>query len=195
MNPPSQRLFVGLFPSSKLLTSLTAHMRSWQQSLTDPRIKWSPVDNLHLTLCFLGNVEEGRIAELEARLLDVSGPPADLQLRGLGVFPNHQRPRVLWAGVEGQLAALDKLQRSVQDACAPFVEKPESKPFSPHLTLARIKESDGPLGRAIRRLAKEHVAVEFGSWPVDRVQLMASRSNSDRSRYEELLSVPLSSGR
>ena len=93
------------------------------------RIKWSPPANLHVTTRFIGEWPEARLPELRAALAALpSHPPIPIQIRNLGYFPNPKSPRVFWAGVEASpdLAALGL--------------EPEKRGFSPHLTLARVKD-------------------------------------------------------
>ena len=100
-------------------------------------------EGVHLTLKFLGNVDRSLLPAL-ADALDAVGEgaaPFALQLSGVGVFPNPRSPRVLWAGVTGDIASLTALARRVDDACSTLGFPRERRPFSPHLTLARVRES------------------------------------------------------
>ena len=99
-------------------------------------------DGVHLTLKFLGNVDSSRVPAL-TDALDAVGEgavPFALHLRDVGVFPDRRSPRVLWAGVSGDTEALAALARRVDDACANVGFPREQRPFSPHLTLARLRD-------------------------------------------------------
>ncbi len=191
MNPTSPRLFIALFPSLRIVRALAERIEAWKEQLPDPRLRWVPPENLHLTLCFLGDVDAERIPDLEAALgaVPLAGP-IELRLNGLGAFPGNQRPRVLWAGIAGDIARMASFQVQIQEAALPFAQRPDPKPFSPHLTLARIKEGDGRLGRAVRRLVQAEAETEFGAWPATEIQLMKSVLGADRSRYEVLARFP-----
>src|SRR5947209_10415033 len=104
-------------------------------------IKWSPLDNLHVTTKFIGEWPEHRIEELHAVLEKLRRPePIDVELRDLGWFPNAQSPRILWAGVYGG-DALPALAARTDEALAELGIAKEKHLFSPHLTLARIKNA------------------------------------------------------
>ena len=99
-------------------------------------------DGVHLTLKFLGNVDSSRVPALTGALDAVGGDaaPFALHLRDVGVFPDRRSPRVLWTGVSGDTEALAALARRVDDACATAGFPREQRAFSPHLTLARLRD-------------------------------------------------------
>jgi 2'-5' RNA ligase len=103
--------------------------------------KWVTRKNLHLTLQFLGNTPEAQVPEL-ITALEAAGQgiaPFAIDFAGFGVFPNPNRPRVLWLGLTGQVAVLAKLQSQVQTQLALIGLESEKRRFLPHLTLARIR--------------------------------------------------------
>ena len=102
-------------------------------------IKWSPLDNLHITTKFIGEWPESRLNELHEALAAL-GPrkPFDITVRDLGWFPNERSPRVLWAGVHAE-EDLRELAHQTQEAVAKLGVQRDSREYSPHLTLARIK--------------------------------------------------------
>jgi RNA 2',3'-cyclic 3'-phosphodiesterase len=187
------RLFVGVFPPEPVLAQLRPLLEAWRAALPDPRLRWAPVENLHVTLCFLGGVDADRVEDLATALSSkLAGMPrTEVRLKGLGAFPGHQRPKVLWAGIEGGLGTLQDLQEASRSVCGPFLAKPDPKPFSPHLTLARIKNGDGKLSHAVRRLALAEANMEIGPWPIDQVHLVNSVTGADRSRYESIAEFAL----
>src|SRR5689334_19614087 len=102
-------------------------------------IKWSPLDNLHITTKFIGEWPEARLDELHEALSSVEPrEPFDVEVRNLGWFPNERSPRVLWAGVDGGPALLKLVQDTENSLLAVGIPK-EDRGFSAHLTLARIK--------------------------------------------------------
>ena len=154
-------------------------------------IKWSPLDNLHITTKFIGDWPEGRLGELHDTLQELTPrEPFEIELRGLGWFPNERSPRVLWAGVEGG----EKLQQLVSDTNerlgALNVERDE-RPFSPHLTLARLK-NPVPLG-SLRKKINEMQPAELGSFLVLRFALFRSDPGSNASVYRKLREYSLQS--
>jgi len=158
---------------------LLIHLRSCAH------LKWSPVYNLHVTLKFIGEWPEQKLPELEAALRTV--PPRDAiptDLKGLGWYPNPHHPRVFWVGVHGAGDGLPELVKTIDSAVAPLSIAREERPFSAHLTLARIKEP-APL-QALRSAIAELDSVEFGSFVIDRFHLFRSQPGSAGSIYTKL---------
>lgn len=153
------------------------------------RIQWSPPRNLHITTRFIGEWPEAGLDELKAALGGLpSFPPVQIRVRGLGFFPNPHHPRVFWAGVDAppEPAAL---AAATDRALAGLGLAPEQRPFSPHLTLARIKEPVPmqPLREAIAALP----SVEFGGFTADRFWLYHSRLAPGGSVYTKLAEFSL----
>jgi 2'-5' RNA ligase len=183
------RLFVGLFPPPPLAESLGKHIEQWKSSLPDKDIKWVDHGNLHLTLCFLGNVEIQRIEALESGLSSLDPMEnIDLELEGLGCFPDAKRPKVIWAGLKGEMEMVATLQKEIASVCQPFMERQDTKRFSPHLTLARIRD----LGRAevasLRDLLERESTHSYGSWEALNFRLMRSEIGPEGSKYTVLKS-------
>lgn len=112
-------------------------------------VKWVDPKGIHLTLKFLGGVQSDRLDKVSVALAGLAGPvePFSLQLKGLGVFPDARRPRVAWVGLEGDVARLAQLQRSIDSALLPLGFGKEDRPFVPHLTLARLRDDMPPMER------------------------------------------------
>ncbi len=147
-------------------------------------IKWNPLDNLHITTKFIGEWPEDRIGELHAALLKVvARPPFQVDIRNLGWFPNERAPRVLWAGVDGG-DALKKLARDTDERLASLGIPEEIREFSPHLTLARIK-NPVPL-RGLRRKIEEMRNATIGQFQVSQFNLFRSDPGSNSSIYRKL---------
>jgi len=140
-------------------------------------LKWVNPESIHLTLKFLGNVDEANLPHLAQAIKEsVEGMPAfHLQTGPLGAFPTRNSPRVLWVGLAGDLDALEALHRVVEDAITPLGFSPEGRAFAPHLSLARVREGATRVDRA--RLALSLTQVEMdGPWdvPVDEIVVMKS---------------------
>jgi 2'-5' RNA ligase len=148
------------------------------------RIKWSPVENLHLTTKFIGEWPENRLADLTAALREVPGVPAiPIALRGLGWYPNARVPRVFWAGIAA-CPALSELAHNTDQALGPLGIARETRDFSPHLTLARIKEQ-APLEN-LRRAIDSLPSEELGEFTADRFYLYLSEPGQSGSLYSKL---------
>jgi len=147
------------------------------------------VGNLHLTLKFLGSVPEANIEPVAGALREASVgmSPFEARIRGLGAFPSAGRPRVLWAGVADGAAQMTELARRVDTALVALGFAREERPFSPHITLGRVRRParDPALTDALGRGATR----ELGRMPVPSVSLMRSELNPQGARYTELASV------
>ena len=151
-------------------------------------VAWVAADNLHVTLKFLGDTDEAHVPAL----LDALGTAApgtaafEVAVRGLGAFPSPLRARVVWAGLE-EAPALAGLAGRVDAALAALGVPRESRPFSAHVTLGRVREPrrNPALAAALAPPA------DFGRLPVTRLSLMRSDLQSRGARYTELSSVLL----
>ena len=151
------RLFVGIGFDQ----DLTARIATLQQGL--PGARWIDPANLHLTLRFIGEVDEDLAEEIHHGLAALVEPPFALTLTGLGLFGDRRRAHTLWLGVE-RSEALSRLAARIDGAVTQAGASPEPRKFNPHVTLARLK--DTPPGRiqdfidATGHFREEHVAVE-----------------------------------
>jgi 2'-5' RNA ligase len=128
-----------------IAVALTNELRAWIAREAEALkgrtqgIRWSSVDHLHLTLRFLGDVEEGRMPEVIAVVAGAAAMTRPFEIRPgrFGTFPEAGRPRVLWLGVEGDLETLKGLRERVEEGLFRRGFPGEDRPFSPHLTLGR----------------------------------------------------------
>ena len=146
-------------------------------------------DGVHLTLKFLGDVAasqvDGIAAAMEGAATDAR--PFDLELRGVGGFPDLRRPRVLWVGVGGDVEALQRLYSAVEEALSPLGFPPEGRAFTPHLTLARLRDGTSPEERARAAARLTSLAWEEGAAvPVGGVSLMRSTLRPGGAVYGRL---------
>jgi 2'-5' RNA ligase len=153
-------------------------------------VRWVPPENVHLTLQFLGAVPGERVPEVEAALREAAGQarPISLEVRGAGGFPNARRPRVVWAGLAGDTAALGELVRDLGRRLAPLGFPPEERPFSAHLTLGRSRDTHGAPGLAG---ALAHAAESPPApWRALDVVLFESHLSPRGPRYEAIARAP-----
>jgi 2'-5' RNA ligase len=154
-------------------------------------VRWVAPANFHLTLKFLGDTEQTRIeaigAALEERLRPF--PRCTINAKGLGVFPDLRRPRIIWVGLAGN--ELATLAAHVESALLPLDFAPEKRNFSPHLTIGRWRQTDRPSNSLGQELAswKDY---EFGATTVDEVILFQSVLKPEGATYYRLKSVTLS---
>lgn len=102
-----------------------------------PGSRWTPLEQIHLTLAFLGEVDDATLERLTKTLATIKAPGFTLCLSGTGCFPDRRRPRVLWVGLE-PVPLLDSLVSRVREAVLACNIPQEERPFSPHITLARL---------------------------------------------------------
>jgi RNA 2',3'-cyclic 3'-phosphodiesterase len=185
-----------LFVAADLPAEVRARLGAVQKALArlPLEVRWTRPEGIHLTLTFIGEVAADRVDRIRGALRE-SGcrglPPAALAARGVGVFPDRGRPRVLWAGVVGEVEAAGRVKRAVDEALAPAGVIPEDRPFHPHLTLGRVTGSRGGDWRAA---LEPHAVEEFGSFTLAACVLFESRLLPGGAQYHALESVPLAGG-
>lgn len=179
------RLFCGLDLAPEVTRALAGLIDRLRPAA---RINWSPAGNLHITTKFIGEWPAGRLEELKRALSGIEArSPIPIDVRGLGWFPNPHSPRVLWAAVSAP-PALAELARATDDALEPLGVPRETRPFSAHLTLARIK-SPAPLAELRRRIAGLET-VEFGAFTARAFYLYESDRRPQGSVYTRLAEFP-----
>jgi 2'-5' RNA ligase len=147
-------------------------------------IKWSPLDNLHITTKFIGEWPEQRLEELHGALAGLTPRETfDIDVHDLGWFPSERSPRVLWAGVHAG-PALKQLMAETEERLLTLGVPREDKPANPHLTLARIK-NPAPL-RNLRKKVEELQPAELGTFSVRHFCLFRSDPGSNASIYRSL---------
>lgn len=158
------RLFIGLDLPSKIDMSLQLMAGGI------PGARWQSPEQLHLTLHFIGDVDGGTARRLAAALQSLEAPSFELALRGAGVFPLRGQPRSLWIGVSDSEALL-----RVHRRCARILDKlglpRESRRYTPHVTIARLKRSPE---REVAAWIQSHMLFASASFPVTRVLLYSS---------------------
>jgi 2'-5' RNA ligase len=168
---------------------------------TDARVQWVQPGSIHLTLKFLGDIEEMRVEEICRTLAKTaeSTPSFTVEVGGLGVFPDLRSPRVLWLGLSeragGQqpVQALTHLAGAVDRALGALGFPVESKPFRPHLTLARIKEGAREVGHTLAESGVMHPVSLVGVLQVKTISLMKSDLRPSGAVYTQLCHAPLRS--
>lgn len=160
---------------------------------TDARIQWVRPESIHLTLKFLGDIAERRVDEMRHALAATIGSASrfTVEVGGLGVFPDHRAPRVLWIGLADASHRLSRLAADIDSALTALGFAPEGKPFTPHLTLARIKEKSREVGQALTASGALTEGAQAGRLTVRSVALMRSELKPSGSVYTRLWEVPL----
>lgn len=177
--------------------SLRAQLTRLQASLAArvpaKSVRWTRPEQIHLTLKFLGKVCAAAIPELTAALRRACADAPGMRLKAewLGCFPSVVRPRVLWVGVTGELAALARLQERVAAATGAFGEHEKRENFTAHLTLGQV-QARRP--REVREVGEALAGVGFsqvGDWRAEAVELQQSVLQPGGSIYTTLARVAL----
>lgn len=186
------RAFVAVPVEDAVVRRRLAGARSLLPSLRG--VRWVAESQLHFTLKFLGDLEEDRVraAREVAAAAARAGPGAfRLALEGLGVFPPRGSARVVWAGCGAGAEPLAALATAVEEAFVAAGFPREERPFSPHLTLARVKDPGS--GRRLSEAVPSASREPFGTVPVDSLVLFRSDLSPAGPDYSELLRVALES--
>lgn len=191
------RLFVAADPSEEVKARAATCAARLRERLEHGRaadgIRWIPPTAMHLTVWFLGEVSEPRAgAVLDALAPSVARPAFDLHVSGFGAFPPSGPPRVLWMGVTGGLDDLARLHDEIGARLQPWGFPPEGRPYSAHLTIARVKAPLQGAARSALRHAVAHEPGDAGSCRIDHLTVFRSRTSPSGAVYEPLLRVPLS---
>jgi 2'-5' RNA ligase len=165
------------------------------QKGTGPLVRWVPMENMHLTLKFLGDISPSNVDMLTQMIrseVDLYNC-FEIQLNGLGSFPNLKRPRVIYIGIQAP-AALVGLHRGIESASRRLGYESEERGFSPHLTIGRVKQNVTVTEQQTIRRALERTKIDLlGTARVDSVHLFRSDLKPTGSVYTRLYSAPLKS--
>jgi 2'-5' RNA ligase len=192
-----QKQYVRAFVSIHLPAAIREKLQGTQQdmakSLPDGSVRWAPFEQLHLTLEFLGNVDPAKLRQINFELA-VTGEtfwPFTLAVDSVGAFSSIRNPRVIWAGIKGDLEALLGLQGNVRGTVAPYVTEQETRAYRPHVTLGRVRPIDR---RDLRKVSDALGSVtdrSFGSWRVEEFALMQSQLSPRGSQHSTLATFRL----
>ncbi len=181
------RCFIAVRIPQQVKKALSEAIDALKKSGAD--VKWVPEENIHITLKFLGSTDESVVDEIRESLLGraASYPPFSVRIAGTGYFPAGRRPRVIWVGIEdsGPLLAL---QKDVEKAVAVFGFAEEDRPFSPHLTIGRVR-SDKRMTEMLKRL-DAFKETDFGEIEVGAISVMKSDLRPAGAEYSSLAEIP-----
>ena len=174
------------------LTRLQDQLKSGSQA----PVKWVDPKGIHLTLKFLGDISADMVDKITIALEDaVRGiSPFNLEVKGLGAFPSLKRAQVVWVGVTGEVGRLSQLQQGIESSLATLGFVPESRKFTPHLTLARLRDRATPEER--QSLGQLIASTRFEATytiRVDTISLMRSQLTREGAIYSQISSVKLKS--
>lgn len=194
--------FLRLFVAIRLGDDLKRELATVEQNLQNAAqnrhasrsVRWVAPENIHLTIKFLGKVDPAHVPQVTTALRDSSSAfaPFSLQVKGLGCFPNTRRPSVIWAGLEGDVPRVVELANRFEDVFDALGFPRETRPFSPHLTLGRVRREAGRADHAaVGAIVESFPAQVYGVVAADAVNLMCSDLRPEGPIYSTMTSIPL----
>jgi RNA 2',3'-cyclic 3'-phosphodiesterase len=154
-------------------------------------VRWTQPDQLHLTLKFIGDIDNRTLPEICTQMRDAcAGVEAfTASLKGLGAFPRNKPPRVLWVGFQDGVESLKLINQRLESSLAGLGVPSEGRAYAPHLTLGRINRG-ADQEQIANRMARDS-ETDFASFDINEVQLIASIRERNRMIYETIDTCPL----
>lgn len=187
---PSFRTFVAIDVSPEIRTAATKLIRRLEQ--TSAKVRWVEPENLHLTLKFLGEVDQLKILEVcrEVTAAVAELPPFLIEARGAGAFPSLERPRTVWIGIGQGRQELEILHEVLDERLDQLGIRAEGRQFKPHLTIGRVR-GGGPGIAELGRLLQAEANFAGGMVDVPEVVVYSSLLLKGGARHEALAVAPL----
>lgn len=187
------RAFIAVEIPPAIQQAILHETESLRRTLGTELVRWVPVENLHLTLKFFGDISSAHVDTITDMLTAEAGRVARFPIRvsGLGSFPTPKRARVLWVGLNAP-AALTSLQHGVESAAARLGYEAEERPFSPHLTIGRVRQqATASDQQAIAKALKRTSIGDLGETEISAVHLYKSDLRREGAVYTKLFSASL----
>ncbi len=187
------RTFIAISLPEEISQNLNRVISELKELLAGKPLRWTPVKNIHLTLKFLGDVSSKNLDVLIKTIaVEAEQYSAfDINIGNFGVFPSASRPRVLWVGVEAS-KPLHGIQAGIDQATSRLGYPKEERPFSPHLTLARVsRDASSSETRVISQAVSNYEAGFLGAFQVEEIHLYRSDLQPGGAVYTRLSSVKL----
>lgn len=167
-------------------TRLAEVSRELQRKIPAGIMRWVQPSGIHITLKFLGEIDADQVPVVEGQVAKIArvSSPVDINVGRLGAFPNARRPRVVWVGIEEQSGVLQQIQIGLEEELAHIGFEREDRPFSPHLTLGRVRKEARP--REVEAVASALSQIEIGDlaqFRAERLSLMRSDLAPTGARY------------
>ena len=185
-SPTPSRVFLAIPLPQQLKDSINVIQRQLKTEI--PAARWVHPKNLHLTLHFFGEIEQETLEKIRVSVLSVKGckRPFQVEVKRLGAFPSQHRPRIIWLDLE-PIDQLKQLHHECSKALHQVGVATESRPYSPHLTIGRLRQPQPDLTDIFNSVGRRRV----GQLPVDKLILYESRLLSGGAEHIPLLTVNL----
>ncbi len=193
---PTHRLFIALKLPEAAIEEIGTFINT-MPTMAGQNVRWTPRENVHLTLLFLGDTPVSMIDKIGERIMAAAAntSPFTLRLGDPGAFPSFHSPKILWVGLAGEVRKLVQLQGRIEGEMRSIGFEPEHRPFRPHITVGRTvrdltRQYAGDVGFSWRRSELPDVRAEIR---VTEVELLKSTLRTDGSVYGSVRTVPLGS--
>jgi 2'-5' RNA ligase len=154
-------------------------------------VRWVKPEHIHLTLKFLGSIDEELVEPISRILENISKKqqPFPLHIAGIGAFPNTRNPKVIWAGIQGSQDTLIQFQMTLEDALSVFGFAREKRPYAPHLTLGRVKDYRGK--KDLEAVIEKFQHEDMGAYTADKIIFYRSDLQPTGPIYAALKTIQL----
>jgi len=187
------RSFIAIELPEEIKTAL-ARLQDRLKTGGQSGVKWVNPYGIHLTLKFLGNIAASLTDEITGAIETAAHgiPPFHLELKETGGFPNLRRVQVAWVGLGGNIDRLRQLHQGIEAKLVPIGFAAESRPFTPHLTLARLQDRVSPAERQSfgKLITSTGLAAAYG-FEINSIKLMKSQLTREGAIYSQISSVRL----
>jgi RNA 2',3'-cyclic 3'-phosphodiesterase len=187
------RTFIAVDLPPQMLERIEGITTFFKKETPPKALKWVDTENLHLTIKFIGEINEDKVAHVKQILSNTlaSQNAFDIEISGLGMYPNKNNPRVIWLGIAGR-KPLIQIFNSLDQALTTLDIRPEGRDFAPHLTIARVRRNtDKATVIAIGKTLSQFKVEPLGAVTIDQVHLYQSVLEPSGPIYTTLHSVSL----
>jgi len=187
------RCFIAVDFPTKILEKIDQIIQYFGTQTPSKVIKWVAKENLHLTLKFIGEVSPGQLDQMKSIIPEAIHRKSafEVGIEGLGMYPSYEKPRVVWLGITNGQPLID-IHKHLDQALSQANIKPENRPFSPHLTIARLRNHSKPVDviRVGKQLSQFKVG-NLGFARIDQIRLYQSELKPEGPIYSPLMTIPL----
>lgn len=181
-----RRIFSAIKISDAARAACVRHIERVRGSHPNVRIGWERSEKLHITLRFLGNTSETDLEKLRAEMTGIAAKsePFKLALSPPGVFPSRRNPRVFWIGIDDRANAVGPIYQRIEHACREMGYKEETRNFTPHITIGRVRRTGAPPALVEAHLSAQIEPVEFEVSSIVIYESLLQRTGSVYSKVD-----------
>lgn len=178
------RTFIAVELQQDVVDSINNFLLKTTNEIKNNKVSWVKKENLHITLKFLGEIEENKVEEVEKILSEISKSKKsfEVEVKEIGVFPNLSFPRVIWIGIKDDTNSLLSIVNLLEKKLCEHGFKKEDKEFVAHLTIARIKKLNNL--SEIKNYVEKHKNVDFGKNKVNNITFFQSILRPEGPEYK-----------